>query len=116
MNIIKQRVDINSLVDWRGLSVSLDYIDTLILKFVYWPRQQTWTFNEIMDHLNRGKIDPLISRESLRKKINFLEKENLLRIVKTKPLIIWPLIELSEANIKQLLKNLSILHRLERIE
>jgi len=118
MEWIKQnkKLDHNALVEWRLLSQSLDYEDTLIMKFIYLPRQQTVTFEEIFEHLNRGKIDPVLSKPTLRRKLNQLERDHLIKLIRTKPLIVFPIIELSETNLKLLIRNLSLLHKMERIE
>lgn len=114
--IQKQRVDINGMIDWNNLSYELDYIDTLILKMVYYPRTQTLTFNEIFMDLNKGKLRPIISKYALRKKLLVLEQDLILKVIKSKPLIIWPVKELSEKNMLLLLKNTSIQNKMERIE
>ena len=116
MEYIKRKLDINGLIKWEELSRSLDYIDTLILKLIYYPRPQTLTFFEIYDHLNRSKPHSLGSRTTIRKRVEMLEEDMLIKIIKSKPLIIWPITGIKESNMRLLLKNLSILHRMETVE
>lgn len=116
MQIIKTRVDVNGLIKWGDLSRSLDYIDTLILKLIYYPRHQTLTFFEIYESLNKSKPHALGSRTTIRKRVDMLEEDMLIKVVKSKPLIIWPVIDITESNMKLLLKNLSVLHRMESVE
>jgi len=113
---IQKRVEINDMVEWNNLSYSLDYIDVRIVKMIYYPRSMTLTFNEILIDLNKGKIDPIISKYALRKKLIQLEGDFLIKIVRSKPLVIWPITELSEKNILLLLIRASVNNKMEKIE
>ena len=115
MDIIKQRIDINSLIDWNGLQDFLDDIDTFILKRLYFPHPDALSFDILFRDLNKNRNRQLLSKSTLRRKIERLNKENLLILIKTKPLLINSDLSISEVNLKRLVNILCYKHGMEKI-
>lgn len=116
MDWVKKKKDVNDLINWHGLTSVLDDADTLILKFVYYPFMKTTTHGELLKHLNKNRNKTFIGKDTLRKKLYELQEDLLLFVIKSKPLVIRPIYQVSEANMKNLLIILSRKYQFERLQ
>ena len=98
---------------WENLIYKLDETDTKIIMQLYYPTQQPFIFDLFYKRLKTVHL----SYSGLRKKIARLEKFRLLTIVKkTRPLCIYPTININETLLDRLIELLCQRHGLKNIK
>ena len=98
---------------WENLIYKLDETDTKIIMQLYYPKQQPFIFDLFYKRLKTVHL----SYSGLRKKIARLEKFRLITIVKkTRPLCIYPTININETLLDRLIELLCQRHGLKNIK
>lgn len=116
MEQLLQKPKVFDGINWEDLTYDLDETDTSILKKIYLPTMKILAFESLFKLINLNRNRNLLSKTNLRNRLNKINKCNLVKLIRTKPLIINPIYNISEAKVKNLLKILSMKHELEKVE
>lgn len=93
IRVIEEKQILLDGIDWEGLVLELNHLGVRLLETIYFKKRDTYenlpTLQELCAEFKKRYG---YSEKTIRRKISFLKKLNLIVIIKTKPVIINPIV------------------------